>query len=174
MGTGIILQARLTSKRFPNKMLCPLVGKPVIQWTIEAVKKSKFPFVIAIPDQTTDRGLGEWIKLYDPKIKVIHGSEGDLVMRFLQVLKFVDYDPIIRICGDNPLMNPVDILIANTLFKQRKRYIRLNNVEIFSKKELEYVDKNDPFIVRREDCVNMLNQTVDYPEDIVRLEREMR
>lgn len=173
MGTGIILQARLNSKRFPNKMLCPLGSKPVIQWTIEAVKKSGFPFVIAIPDKTTDKGLAEWIRLYDPKIEIFLGHPEDLILRFKQVLKFVDFDPIIRICGDNPFFNPTDILIANTLFKQRKRYTRINNVEIFSKKELDYVDKNDPFIVRREDCVNMLNQTVDYPEDIKRLENEM-
>lgn len=173
MAKGIIIQARLCSKRFPNKMLCPLGGKPVLQWTIEAVKKTGIPFVIAIPDQTTDRGLGEWIKLYDPTIRCYFGNEGDLIMRFRQVNRTENYNPIIRICGDSPFMNPEDVTIAVELFQKRQRYTRVNLVEVFSSEELDYCADNDPFIARREHCVNMLNQTVDYPEDIQRLENEM-
>lgn len=169
---GIIIQARLTSSRFPNKMLCTLRGKPVLQHTIEAVKKSEYPFCIAIPENKTDRGLLEWIKLYDPSIHVITGHKEDLILRFQKASKEMGFDTIIRICGDNPFMNPEDIQLAVDLYNKRGHYSRVNHVEVFSKEELEYCDKNDSFIDRRQHCCNMLAQTVDKPEDIDRLEEE--
>lgn len=36
MSIACIIPARLQSKRFPKKMLAPLLGKPLIQWTWEA------------------------------------------------------------------------------------------------------------------------------------------
>jgi spore coat polysaccharide biosynthesis protein SpsF (cytidylyltransferase family) len=170
---GIIIQARLTSKRFPNKMLCPLRGKPVLQWTIDAVKKSGLPFVIAIPQNKTDKGLAEWIKLHDPSIKVFTGHKEDLILRFQQVNEITKYDVIVRICGDNPNMDPEDIQLALELYKKRGHYSRVNHVEVFSNEELNYCADNDPFIERRQHCVNMLGNTVDYPEDIERLEENI-
>ena len=169
---GIIIQARLTSSRFPNKMLCPLFGKPVIQWTVEACLKSGLPFVVAIPDKRTDWGLAEWFKLYDPTIEVFSGHPEDLVSRFKHVNNVMGFDPIIRVCGDSPMMRVSDIHDAMYQFNKYKRYQRVNLVEIFSQKELDYAADNDPFMARREDCVNILNQTVDYPEDIDRIEGE--
>jgi|APSaa5957512535_1039671.scaffolds.fasta_scaffold170893_2 spore coat polysaccharide biosynthesis protein SpsF (cytidylyltransferase family) len=172
MRAGIIIQARLTSSRFPNKMLCPLYGKPVLQWTIEACLKSGLPVVLAIPDKRTDWGIAEWLKLYDKDIKVYAGHPEDLVLRFKQVNAVTKFNPIIRICGDNPMLDHNDIALALALFEKRKKYVRLNLVEVFSDGELDYVADHDPFIPRREHCVNMLNQTVDYPEDIERIEAE--
>ena len=37
-----IIPARGGSKRLPNKNILPLAGKPLIQWTIEAAKNSKY------------------------------------------------------------------------------------------------------------------------------------
>jgi N-acylneuraminate cytidylyltransferase/CMP-N,N'-diacetyllegionaminic acid synthase len=37
-----VIPARGGSKRLPNKNILPLAGKPLIQWTIEAAKNSKY------------------------------------------------------------------------------------------------------------------------------------
>jgi spore coat polysaccharide biosynthesis protein SpsF len=169
---GVIIQARLTSSRFPNKMLCPLMGKPVLQWVLETVKKSGYPFCVAIPSNKTDAGLAEWIRLYDDSITVVTGHREDLVFRFKQANEVMKFDTIIRICGDNPLMDPEDIELAVGLFENRGKYSRVNHVEVFSNEELQYCDNNDPFIARREHCCNMLANTVDYPEDIDRLSKQ--
>ena len=174
MTIGVIIQARLTSKRFPNKVLCPINGKPVLQWTIEAVKKSGYDFVITIPRNKTNQGLREWLKLYDSSIKVYNGSEEDLIESFRIVNEVEKFDTIVRICGDSPMMNYKDIDLALELYHKRQGYSRVNLVEVFSNDELEYAHHNDPFMNRRNDCVNILNQTVDYPEDIERIENEIR
>ena len=84
----------------------------------------------------------------------------------------MDFDPIIRVCGDNPFITAEEIHDAMYMWDKHHCYQRVNHVEVFSKAELDYVAKNDPFIARREHCVLMLTQTVDYPEDIKRLEEE--
>lgn len=176
MGAGIMIQARLTSKRFPNKIMAMLKGKPVLKWVIDACAKTGLPITICIPTTKTNSGIVWFLQNIGGLNKTfeIHmGHEEDLALRLRQC-NYMKYDPLVRICGDNPFMNPEDINIALELFKKRGKYTRVNQVEVFSRSELEYVCQNDPFITRREHCVNMLAQTVDYPEDIDRLEKEYR
>ena len=173
---GIILQARLTSKRFPNKVLCPLLGKPILQWCIEAIEKTNIPYVIAIPDTMPNQGLSMWIREYcintEKDIVMYLGSEEDLVARFIGAADIMKFDPIIRMCADNPFIKPEEFEDIMYMWNKYHCYQRVNHLEVFSRKELEYVEKNDSFIARREHCVLMLTQTVDYPEDIKRLEEE--
>ena len=42
----VIIQARTSSKRFKNKVLYPIYGKPIIQYVIDRVKKSNCSKVI--------------------------------------------------------------------------------------------------------------------------------
>jgi len=169
MGTnpGIIIQARLTSSRFPNKNLCPLLGKPIIDWVIEACQKTKFPLAIAIPDELSNRGLTAYIDAkYNKKIRVLSGHPQDLIARFQTVNRTLGFDPIIRICSDNPFLAPDDIDLAVELYNKREYYTRINHVEVFSIDELHWAERFDPHVKRREDCVNICSFSVDYPTDI--------
>lgn len=42
MSIACVIPARLNSTRFPKKMLAPLLGKPLIQWTWEAASRVSF------------------------------------------------------------------------------------------------------------------------------------
>ena len=176
MAAGIILQARLTGRRFPNKVLCPILGKPVIQWCIQACEKTKLPFIIAMPDTKPNQGLAEWIRQYcianNKTITVYEGSEEDLISRFLGAAKAMAFDPIIRVCGDSPFVDPKVILKTLELYKDRGFKLQINYVQCFGMDELEYADKNDPFIASREHVVMSMDHTVDFPEDIERLEKD--
>jgi len=176
MAAGIILQARLTGKRFPNKVLCPLLGKPVIQWCIEACEKTGLQFIIAMPDNKTNQGLASWIKQYclanNKVITVYEGSEEDLISRFLGAAQAMKFDPIIRVCGDSPFVDPKDILKTLELYKERGFKQQINYVQCFGMDELEYADKHDPFIASREHVVMSMDHTIDFPEDIKRLTDE--
>ena len=164
---GIILQARLTSSRFANKNLCPIMNEPIIDWVIKACKKTTFPLAIAIPDEKSNYGLAEYIKLkYGKDIPVFVGHPQDLISRFIKTNTQMNFDPIIRICSDNPFLAPEDIELAIKLYNSRGYYSRVNHVEVFGVDEMEWADKHDVQIKRREDCVNILAHCVDYPTDI--------
>ena len=173
MPPGIILQARLTSKRFPNKVLCNLLGKTVLQWCIEACEKSKIPFIIAIPSTTTNEALESWLTnyglLHHKNFKIFRGHEEDLTIRFSDCAEYYKIDPIIRLCGDSPFVDPQDITNVLKIYKERGFYQRINHVECFGRDELEYARINNPFMRSREHVCVYMAQTVDFPEDIKRL-----
>jgi len=59
-----IIQARLGSTRLPNKMLLSLHGKPIIEWVIKRVQKSKLidELIVAIPITEDNNVLEKYIK----------------------------------------------------------------------------------------------------------------
>jgi len=99
--------------------------------------KTDYPICIAIPENKTDDGLEAWLhewvehlKLTDkspqPIFQLFRGNKEDLILRFQQANKFLKFDPIIRICSDNPFLAPEDIKLAVKLFKERGNTIHLS------------------------------------------------
>lgn len=169
MKPGIILQARLTSRRFPNKVMSPLLDKTVISWCIDACKKTKLPFVVAIPMTQTNNGLAAYLELAHPGIKIFRGHEEDLTLRYFDAAKEVGFDPIIRLCGDSPFVDPQDIVNVLELYKERGFLQRINYVQCFGFDELEYAKDNNVHMDSREHVAIYMDHTVEYPEDIKRL-----
>lgn len=180
MTAGIIIQARLTSERFPNKILGNLRGKLVIEWVIEACVESKLPIVIAIPINKTNDGLEFFLNyLFEKRgwraiITIYRGQEEDCLSRFIFANAGNDFDPIIRVCGDSPYLTAEDLKIALDLYNKRKYYTRVNHVEVFGEDELEYADEHDPHIESRQHVLGRFGMdTVDYPEDLDRFNKNM-
>ncbi len=112
--TGIIIQARMGSKRFPNKMVMPLSGIPIIDWVVRRVKKVKLAdkIILATSNQAendilVNRAIGYGMDIF-------RGDENDVLGRFTSAATDFELDTILRVCGDNPLSCPeeIDKLIA--------------------------------------------------------------
>ena len=113
-----IVQARLSSKRFPGKVLADIAGKPMLSRVIDRVDKSKLinQIVVAVPkgDKELINLLGS--KKYNPhdqrktpgRIIGFSGSENDVLDRFYQATTALRYNPytIVRITSDCPLIDP--------------------------------------------------------------------
>ena len=54
---GVIITARMTSTRFPNKVFAKFRGKRVIDYVVENAKKLGYPIVIAIPEKSDNDEL---------------------------------------------------------------------------------------------------------------------
>ncbi len=173
---GIIIQARLTSERFPNKMLCPLLGRPVLEWVLDSARKTKLPIVVAIPDDWKNYGLLYYLKELtnrrtELKIKTFRGHKTDLISRFLDANSQVKFDPIVRICGDSPFFAPEDVELALKVYKERGYMTRINQVQVFSQEELVTANSYDNIPESREHAgTRFMEHTVDYPADIIRLQ----
>ena len=168
MKYGIIVQARLTGSRFQNKVLSNLDGKPIILWVLERIKLCHIPIVVAIPATKTNDYLETFLK--EKGYEVFRGAENDVLDRFYQCAKKYKFNIIIRINADNPLILPGDVLFALGDFIEEKRFIYANHVWVFNFKMLEWAWKNCPEASTRVDVVRAFFNTVDYPEDIGRLE----
>ena len=104
-GVSAILQARMSSTRFPGKALYPLAGVPLTEHIINRIKAvTDFDhIVLAVPDAPTEIPLIEMAQRLN--IAIARGPEEDVLERFLIAADQVKAKHIVRICGDNPLID---------------------------------------------------------------------
>jgi spore coat polysaccharide biosynthesis protein SpsF len=102
----VIIQARNASSRLPGKILMKLDGKPLIQHTIERAKKSRFSdkVILATSDSPTDNPVAELC--INEGFEHVRGPEEDVLKRFMIAAEPFKPELIVRICGDEPLLDP--------------------------------------------------------------------
>lgn len=105
----VIVQARTGSSRLPGKVLLDLAGKPVIQRVYErACKISGVDNVVIATtiDQQDDKLVDFCNSLAIP---IYRGSVLDVLDRYYQAAKHYEADAIVRITGDCPLVDPLEV-----------------------------------------------------------------
>ena len=176
MVTGIIIQARMTSRRFPGKSMALLAGKPVLQHVIERCKEicGIDEIVVAVPYNNSDEIIYLCGEL---DIKFHQGSEDNVLERFYSAAIFYNLNTIMRITGDCPLLNPMDCQEVFWRHKDYQQEYTSNGVDCemfsFSMLERAHLNATDPY--DREHVTPWMKRQVancvDYPEDIERLEK---
>ena len=126
MKTTIIIQARVSSTRFPSKVLKKIQGLSIIELIVKRLKKAKLvnDIIVATPNNKENKIL---IKhLIKKNIRYFCGSENDVLSRYYFAAKKNNSKIIIRITGDCPIVDPkiVDEFISN--FK-KNNYDYLSN-----------------------------------------------
>lgn len=109
-----IIQARLGSTRLPGKVLADLCGKPMLTHIVERVRRATkldavvvaYPLkdhdaMLAAINQRTDDGNPAGVGIYASQ-----DDENDLVARYLSAAQAHHADIIVRICADNPCIDP--------------------------------------------------------------------
>jgi len=112
------LEARLTGKRLPNKILKKLYKKRVIDIIVNRLRKVKKidDFFVAIPNTKKNNHLARYLK--KKRIKFYRGSEKNVLERItLGGIKF-KADLLVRLTCDNPF---VDIKMIDEMVKKFKR-----------------------------------------------------
>jgi spore coat polysaccharide biosynthesis protein SpsF len=101
-----IIQARMGSSRLPGKMLEPIMGQPLMYHIIARALQIRCAQAVylATTDQPIDDPLVELAQKMG--LKVVRGSEDNVMQRFFLAIDDADADYIIRICGDAPLFDP--------------------------------------------------------------------
>tara|TARA_B100000768_G_scaffold70548_1_gene67716 strand:- start:1032 stop:1754 length:723 start_codon:yes stop_codon:yes gene_type:complete len=114
-----IIPARWGSTRLPGKPLADINGKPMIQWVYEAVKKSKANKVIVATDNVEIKTAVELFGGEAVLTNVNHLTGTDRVLEAYQNYKN-EYDFLINVQGDEPIINEEDINdLISTLKKNR-------------------------------------------------------
>jgi 3-deoxy-manno-octulosonate cytidylyltransferase (CMP-KDO synthetase) len=108
MKTIIIIPARYKSTRFPGKPLTPILGKPMILWVAELCAKAlPIEFIYIATDDVQIKKVVE-----EAGYNVVMTSEKALTGtdRIADAANQLDADIYINVQGDEPLLNPKDIL----------------------------------------------------------------
>lgn len=100
-----IIQARMSSKRLPGKVLKPVMGRPLLSLQIERIKKSKLidKIVIATSSSAEDQHLEKFCQ--ENKIICFRGPLDNVLERFYLCAKKFNPNHIIRLTGDCPLIH---------------------------------------------------------------------
>ncbi len=145
-----IIQARVASTRLPGKVLKEVLGKPLLYYLLERLKRVKGidQIVVATTTNVADDTIAAFCK--DIDVPVYRGSENDVLARYAGAAKEFGADPVMRLTGDCPLL-PVEVVervIAE--FKSGTfdyvvtgpSFVEGFDCEIFSSKMLELSNKN--------------------------------
>ncbi|HKZ02341.1 MAG TPA: glycosyltransferase family protein [Pyrinomonadaceae bacterium] len=101
-----IIQARLGSTRLPGKVLKPIAGKPVLWHLLDRLKycKNLEQVIVATTTQKRDGAIEQFCS--ENSVFCYRGSEQDVLDRYYQAAKKFRADPIVRITGDCPVIDP--------------------------------------------------------------------
>ncbi|MDA9199962.1 hypothetical protein N9O47_02500 [Candidatus Pelagibacter sp.] len=102
-----IVQARVNSVRFPNKVMKHINGMPIIEIILKRLNKSKLlnQIILATSTDTRNKILVDHVESLG--FACIEGSDTDVLNRYIQAAEKTNADIIVRITGDCPLVDPV-------------------------------------------------------------------
>lgn len=101
-----IIQARMGSTRLPGKVLKRVLGKPLLEYQLERVRRSKTidEIIVATTSNENDDPIADLCKRLS--IKVYRGSEDDVLARYFKAATVYHADIIVRLTSDCPLIDP--------------------------------------------------------------------
>ncbi len=102
MTSIVIIPARYDSARFPGKLLCPLKGLPVIQHVYINSKKARMPGDVIVA--TDSEIIFEAVTSFGGKAAMTKTGHQSGTDRIAEVAGLTDYDIIVNVQGDEPLI----------------------------------------------------------------------
>ena len=121
MSTVAIIQGRVGSTRFPNKIFADLCGKPFIWHVVNRLRyvKAIDKIVLATTTNPQDNELEKWA--LNEGLDCFRGSESNVLERFYEAAKFYEAKIIVRITADDPFKdsnvigNVIDLVKNNQI-----------------------------------------------------------
>lgn len=157
-----IIQARMGSTRLPGKIMKEVVSKPLLEYQIAQVRRSKTidQIVIATTAKDIEQPIIDLCKRMS--VDYYRGPEEDVLSRYYQAACCYGAETVVRLTSDCPLVDPAVIdevitaflshsagydYVSNTI---ERSYPRGYDVEVFSMKVLEQAYKEAGSAAERE------------------------
>jgi spore coat polysaccharide biosynthesis protein SpsF len=166
-----ILQARVSSKRLPGKVLKPILGVPMLSRQIERIQRAKLidKFIVATSNDPTDDSLADLCS--KTNIACFRGSLNDVLDRFYRAATLLNPGHVVRLTGDCPLADS-QLIDEMILFHLEGGYDYSSNtvettypdgldVEIFRFSCLELAWKEATLPSQREHVTPFINKQPD-------------
>ncbi len=186
MNVVIIVQARMGSTRLPGKVLKKVLGKTLLEYLMERLRRAKGASDLCVATTTHAKEQPLLDVCARIPVKVFRGSEGDVLERYFGAARELKAEAVVRVTADCPLIDPqeVDKLIECYL-ENSDQYDYLSNgltrtyplgmgAEIFSFEALEKAHRGAKKDSEREHVTPYLHMNprifrlrdVPYKEDL--------
>jgi spore coat polysaccharide biosynthesis protein SpsF len=146
------IEARMSSSRFPGKILTDIVGLPSLAREVARLRKSQLlnDIVVATTDSPADDAVEKWASEFG--VACFRGSEDDVLQRVVNAQKFMNSDIVVEVCGDTPLIDPEVIDLAIKTYQSNDCDVVSNtsklsfpqglDAQVFSLESLNWVAEN--------------------------------
>lgn len=108
------IQARMGASRLPGKVLKPILGKPMLLWHVERLRRCRLldDVVVATTTSPADDRIERFCR--KNRVSVFRGPELDVLGRISGLLRRFKPDVHVELCGDSPLVDAhiVDELVG--------------------------------------------------------------
>jgi len=123
-----IIQARMGSTRLPGKVLKKVLGKTLLEYQIERVKRAKTidEIIIATTTKESDDPIVQLCQQLS--IPYYRGSEEDVLSRYYEAATKFNVDVVVRLTSDCPIIDPnvIDKVVEHYL-ENKDRYDYVSN-----------------------------------------------
>ncbi len=126
---GAIVQARMSSTRFPGKVLHRVKGKPLLQYLLESLGRCSGldKVVVATSQEPSDDPVALFCQ--DFGTPCFRGPLKDVAQRFLEAARSNKFDAFVRVNGDSPLLDHRTVDRAVSLFLDGKYDLVTNTLK---------------------------------------------
>lgn len=120
---GVLIFARLDSRRLPGKVLLDIGGRPMLGHVIARAKRIEGATLVAVA--TSDRGGDDPIAAFAERegARVFRGALDDVAGRALAAARAFGLERFARICADRPFFDPG--LVMALLARHRRERLDL-------------------------------------------------
>ncbi|MGB9755865.1 MAG: 3-deoxy-manno-octulosonate cytidylyltransferase [Desulfurella sp.] len=118
MNIAVLIPARLSSTRYPKKLLAKVKEKTVIEWTYSGAIESKKAQMCAVLTDSLE--IKETIEKINGKAYLVEGDFNSGTDRIAHYIADKDYDVIVNVQGDEPLIEGTTIDALINFFIENK------------------------------------------------------
>ncbi|MEE9118164.1 MAG: glycosyltransferase family protein, partial [Calditrichia bacterium] len=124
-----VIQARMGSSRLPGKSLSKIYnGLSLLEMVILRVMKARKLDMIILAT-SKENNCDPLVELADRMgIFTVRGSEMDVLSRFVDAIQIYKPDVVVRICADNPFIDPGEIDKLVNFFQKNQFDYAVNNI----------------------------------------------
>ena len=140
-----VIPARWASTRFPGKPITEILGKPMVRWVLEQVQKASIVSKVVVA--TDDRRICDAVHKFGGEAVMTSPNHESGTDRVADVAKNTECDIVVNVQGDEPLIDPQDILTVLDTARKQKGTIINGMCPIEEEKDLgAMIDENKNLI----------------------------
>lgn len=118
LNTGILIQARMSSARFPGKMLNKLGDFPLVEFVYRRCLESKKADMVAVITSTDPSDDKLYNHCVEQGLNVYRGDLENVLLRYTEGAEHFKLDTVVRVCGDSPFVDVEKIDEMLSLFER--------------------------------------------------------
>ena len=126
MRVAAVIQARMSSRRLPGKILLKLGDRPALAHMLDGLGHAEGLDMLAVATSTDPSDDATAAFAAARGVRVLRGALDDVARRLLRAGEALEADAIVRVNGDSPFLDPALVSLGISLWRESPASIVTN------------------------------------------------